>query len=166
MLFSSARKNGTVQIQQPNGREAVLYLRNGDLVFVAVNGNTDADPEKVAYRVLAWEEGEFAFRASAEVESFETEIALPTTSLMMEAMRLHDEVNNLGEIPDLDAVLTITRPLQAPLRDLSPDLLDCLQLVINYGMVETILNKAEGSDVDTFQRLKQLLDGSYIEHVS
>ncbi|TVQ95546.1 MAG: FHA domain-containing protein [Deltaproteobacteria bacterium] len=165
MLFASARKNGTVQLTQESGREATLYLRNGDLVFVSVNGEIDADPEKVAYRVLTWESGEFAFNASAEVPAFDKEIELPTTSLMMEAMRLHDEINNLGDLPDYDDVLTIKRPLESKLRDLSPEQLDALQLVINYGMVETILNRAESSDLDTYQQLLALLKGDYVEHV-
>ena len=49
-----------------------------------------------------------------------------------------------------------------PLRDLSPEELDVLQLVINYGTVETILNKSLASDLETCEVLLKLQKHGYI----
>jgi FixJ family two-component response regulator len=59
-------------------------------------------------------------------------------------------------------VLTLAKPVVPPLRDLTPEQLDVLQLVINYGTVETILNRSLASDLDTSEVLIKLLKSSYI----
>jgi len=49
-----------------------------------------------------------------------------------------------------------------PLRDLSQEELDVLQLAHNYGLVETILNKSLASDLDTSTILAKLAKGGYL----
>jgi hypothetical protein len=68
-------------------------------------------------------------------------------------------------LPDPQALLAIKRPLVPPLRELTPELLDTLQLIINFGMVETILDKSLGTDLETMQDIETLLRQGFIERV-
>jgi FixJ family two-component response regulator len=58
--------------------------------------------------------------------------------------------------------LALLKPVTPPLRDLSPQQLDVLQLVINYGTVETILNRSLASDLDTSEVLIKLMKAGYV----
>jgi hypothetical protein len=82
----------------------------------------------------------------------------------MEGMRQLDEIRNLGDdVPDLQAELVVNRPLVPPLRSLTDELLDTLQLVFNYSKVSTVLNKSLASDLETMQDIVHLLRKDYIE---
>ncbi len=54
-------------------------------------------------------------------------------------------------------------PLIPPLRDLSPEELDVLQLAYNYGHVETVLNKSLASDLQTSEILVKLMKAGYLK---
>ena len=82
--------------------------------------------------------------------------------ILMEGMRQIDEIGQLGDVPSYDAVLSIAQPLVVPLRELSPDELDALQLVHNYGHMETVLNKSDTSDFDTCEQLISLIRKNYV----
>ena len=162
-LFSTSRKSGVLRIQSE--REASLYLRDGRVIFAEIGDLPDLPPDKAAFRVMTWTKGTFVLEGPSERE-FETELEFSTEALMMEAVRLIDEMENLGPgMPKPDSVLTIKRPLVPPLRSLTPELLDTLQLVINYGMVETVLNKSAASDLETMQDLDYLIKNNYVERV-
>ncbi|MFU8806050.1 MAG: hypothetical protein ACNA8W_19720, partial [Bradymonadaceae bacterium] len=96
-------------------------------------------------------------------ETFENEMDESVESLMMEGMRLLDEMLNLGpDVPEMQNVLRPKRPLIAPLRGLTPELLDSFQLVLNYESVSRILNKSLVSDLDTMQDLVHLIRNDYV----
>jgi FixJ family two-component response regulator len=54
-------------------------------------------------------------------------------------------------------------PLIPPLRDLTPEELDVLQLAFNYGHVETVLNKSLATDLETSEILVKLLKAGYLK---
>lgn len=82
----------------------------------------------------------------------------------MEGLRQMDEFNNLRDaLPDLHAKLTLPSPLVPALRDLKPEELDVLQLVINFGHLETVMNKSRGSDLDTAQAVQKLIKAGYVK---
>jgi len=66
------------------------------------------------------------------------------------------------DLPDMLAHLQIPIPLVPPLRNLTPELLDTLQLVHNYNRVETVLNKSLASDVETLQDIVYLIRNDYL----
>ena len=53
-------------------------------------------------------------------------------------------------------------PLVPALKDLSPDELDVIQLVFNYGHMEAVLNKAKASALDTAAIVAKLLKSGYL----
>ncbi len=162
-LFATSRKTGILRIR--GDRSASLHLREGRLVHCTIDATPDLDPEKAAYRALTWTSGMFVLEPWPDPQPFENEIEISTEAMMMEAMRLFDEMNHIDSDVPVDSVLTVKRPLGPPLRDLTPELLDTLQLIINYGLVETVLDHAEGSDLDVMREIENLLKNGYVERV-
>lgn len=158
-LFSTSRKTGVLRVQAQ--REARIYLREGRAVYAEFADTPELDPEKVAYRVMAWTEGMFVLEPWEE-RDFPSEIEMSTEGMMMEAMRILDELENVrSEIKLTDSVAFQT-PLKKPLRDLDPDLLDAVQAVINFANVESILCSTDVEDVQMLRRLNKLLDKGFI----
>ena len=160
-LFGTSKKSGVLTIRSARD-VGKLYLDQGRVVFASVNGHEDVAPLKSAFRVLAWEKGTFELEPAVARE-FPARIELSIEGILMEAMHQIDEVRRLGgAIPALTATLAVPVPLVAPLRALLPGELDLMQLAMNLGQVELVLNRAEGSDFETFQLLVGLVGRGYL----
>ncbi len=161
-LFSASKKSGTLVIRT-DIHTGKIYLDKGRVVFSVVNENFDVSPVKSFYRIITWPEGTFDMEAP-EGREFPNPIEMSTEGLLMEAMRQLDEVRRLGpDMPSLAAPIGIAGPLIPPLRDLSPDELDVLQLAHNCGQVEAVLNKSLASDLETSQILVKLIKAGYLQ---
>jgi predicted component of type VI protein secretion system len=160
-LFSTSRKSGVLRLHDAEQRAAV-YLREGRVVFAEIDGLNDLPPDKAAYRVMGWTQGMFVLEPPSD-RVFENELEMSTEAMMMEAMRLMDEMEQLKHnVPDMDARLTLVQPLEPPLRSLTPELLDTLQLVHNHTVVAAILDASLGGDLETMQDIDYLLKHGYI----
>ncbi|MGE0787965.1 MAG: DUF4388 domain-containing protein [Sandaracinaceae bacterium] len=160
-LFSASKKSGVLCVRGDNG-VGKIFFDSGQVVFAAINDNYDVPPLKSIYRILTWTEGTFDMEAPEE-RQFEDPITMNTEGLLMEAMRQLDEVRRLGDdMPPMNATISFAMPMIPPLRELSPEELDVLQLAYNYGHVETILNKSLANDVDTCQILVALLKNGFL----
>jgi hypothetical protein len=112
--------------------------------------------------MLVWDNGTFELQPPDDKEFLE-ELNDPTEGLLMEAMRQLDEIRRLeGEIPERSATLTLTHPLTVHLRDLQPEQLDLLQLVLNYGRVSLVLDKSVQPDLETYEALLKLIKAGYV----
>lgn len=160
-LFSASKKSGVLVIRTDHNVGKV-YLDKGKTVFAAVNENFDVSPLKSFYRILTWDSGTFDMEPPEEREFLEP-IELSTEGLILEGMRVLDEVRRLGsEMPAMSARISVSVPLIPPLRDLAPEELDVLQLAHNYGHVETVLNKSLAGDLETSQILVKLIKSNYV----
>lgn len=160
-LFGSSKKSGCLIINTPDS-EGRVYLREGRVYAAIINDNTDTPMEKAFYRMMTWSTGTFLLDTSIE-EEFENAIDMAVESLMMEGMRILDEITNLGpEVPEYSAHMHLPVPLVPPLRNLTPELLDTLQLIHNYGRVETVLNKSLASDLETLQDVVYLIKHDFV----
>ncbi|NCQ60271.1 MAG: DUF4388 domain-containing protein [Myxococcales bacterium] len=161
-LFAASKKSGVlvVRTDQDVGK---IFLDKGKVRFATVNDNFDVSPEKSFYRILTWTHGTFDMDPPDERE-FNNAIERSTEALLMEAMRQLDEIRRLGpDMPAMSAQLGLIVPLIPPLRELSPDELDVLQLAHNYGHVESVLNKSLASDLETSGILVKLIKSGYLE---
>jgi pSer/pThr/pTyr-binding forkhead associated (FHA) protein len=160
-LFSTSKKSG-VLIVRTDDAEGKIYLEKGAIVFASVNDQEDVPPLKSLIRVLTWEHGTFDMEGLVERE-YPTKLEMSTEGILMEGFRQIDELRQLSAaLPAHHATLAPAKPVVPPLRDLSPEELDVLQLVINYGTVETILNKSLASDLETCEVLLKLQRSGYI----
>jgi pSer/pThr/pTyr-binding forkhead associated (FHA) protein len=161
-LFTASKKSGVLVVRTTND-VGKIYLDKGNTVYATVNDNYDVAPTKSFIRILTWEQGTFDMEPPEEREFLEP-IQMSTEGLLMEAMRQIDEVRRLGpDMPELGATISLHMPLIPPLRDLSPEELDVLQLAYNYGHVETVLNKSLATDLETSEILVKLMKAGYLK---
>lgn len=160
-LFSTSKKSGVFVIHRDHDF-AKIYLREGRVFFAVINDEVDVSPYKAFYRIMGYTHGTFSLEHPTD-ESFESEINESTEGLMMEGMRILDEIGNLGgDVPSADDVLEVKRPLLPPLRSLTPELLDTFQLVYNFTRVSDIMNKSLVSDLETMQDVVYLVRNDYV----
>jgi hypothetical protein len=160
-LFSTSKKSGVLVVRTDDA-EGKLFLEKGAIVFASVNDQEEVPPLKSLIRILTWEHGTFDMDPAVE-RAFPTKLEMSTEGILMEGFRQIDELRRIaGELPAHHALLALAKPVVPALRDLSPEELDVVQLVINYGTVETILNKSLASDLDTSEVLLKLLKRGYI----
>ena len=161
-LFNASKKSGTLVVRTDSD-VGKIYLDKGLVVFAAVNDNFDVAPFKSFIRVLTWDHGTFDMEPPEDRE-FPEQMTMSTEALLMETMRQIDEVRRLDpDMPAMHATLSLAMPLIPPLRDLSPEELDVLQLSFNYGHVETVLNKSLASDLETSEILVKLMKAGYLK---
>jgi len=161
-LFAASKKSGVLVVRTDRD-VGKIYLDKGKVHYATVNDNFDVAPDKSFYRVLTWTHGTFDMDAPEDRE-FDTVIEMSTEALLMEAMRQLDEIRRLGpDMPAMSAHLGLVVPLIPPLRELSPDELDVLQLAHNYAHVESVLNKSLASDLETSGILVKLIKSGYLE---
>lgn len=160
-LLSTSRKSGVLVVHS-NSHEGRIYLRNGKVYYCSINDVFDLEPSKAFYRLITWNTGTFDLLPPDDTE-FLHEIKESTEALLMEGMRIFDEINRLKkDLPSVDAKLTLTPMMPRPLRDLTPEQLDVLQLVHNYSKVGVILDRSPLSDLDVYEILLMLKEGQYI----
>ena len=159
-LFHTSKKNGVLVVT--NEQEARIYLRQGKVYYAVINDNHDLGPQKSFNRIITWEIGEFELRPPDNQE-FMTELDESTEHLLMDALRQLDELRRIqGSLPAMDETLTISVPMQPALRDLSPEELDVLQLVINWGTLQGVFDNASQDDVVIATTVAALLERAYL----
>ena len=159
-LFHTSKKNGVLVVN--NQQEAKIYLRQGKVYYAVINDNHDLGPQKSFNRIITWEVGEFELRPPDNQE-FMTELDESTEHLLMDALRQLDELRRVqGSLPPMDETLTLSVPMQPALRDLSPEELDVLQLVINWGTLQGVFDNASQDDVVIATTVASLLERGYL----
>lgn len=160
-LLSTSRKSGVLSVRGEGGLGRI-YLRKGQIYYSTIDDSYDLSPRKAAFRLLTWTSGTFELEPPDEKSVLE-EIQESTEALLMEGMRQLDEFRRIeGELPGRDEALGLASPLAAPLRDLQPNELDVLQLVINYGHLQAVLDRSPRTDLETGQALLALIQKEYV----
>ncbi len=159
-LFHTSKKNGVLVVN--NEHEARIYLRQGKVYYAVINDNHDLGPQKSFNRIITWEVGEFELRPPDNQE-FMTELDESTEHLLMDALRQLDELRRIqGSLPPMDQTLTLAVPMQPALRDLQPEELDVLQLVLNWGSLQGVFDNASQDDVVIATAVASLLERGYL----
>ena len=160
-LLGTSKKSGVLVIR--NGSDVGrIYLQKGLVNYVTVNDAEGVSSEKNLFRMLNWPKGSFDLEAP-DNRSFENPIDMPVQALLMEGMRQHDELARIkDQLPSLSAKLLLEQPIVPLLRDLLPDELDIIQSVVNFGVLETVINHSAASDLQTAQTVLRLIDTGYV----
>ncbi len=160
-LFHTSKKNGVLIIRQ-GPVEARIYLRQGRVYYAVINENHELGPQKSFNRIIQWEAGEFEL-SPEEPPEFMVELETSTEALLMDGLRSLDELRRLQKyLPPANAALMLASPLTSPLRELTPDQLDVLQLVYNFGALGGVLDHSDKDDVQTAEVLVELLKRDYV----
>ncbi len=158
-LLAGGKKSGALVLEAPGAR-AEVHLREGRVVHCAWEGKSELPARKCFERLLAWREGEFRLEPGAATESSLDE---PVEGLLLEGMRGLDELRGLeGRLPPRESRLGLASPLAAPLRDLSPQALDVLQLALNHGEAGAAVDRYPGPDAEAWRHLLDLVEKGYL----
>jgi hypothetical protein len=159
-LLSTSKKTGAIVIKGYRGGR--VHLRAGKVVSAVIDADPTLPPKKALYRMVSWIQGGFEFVPhEGEMPAMPSEIAEGTEQLVMEAMHQADEIAR-GALPSATAAIGIAMPLTPKLRELPQDELDLVQLVHNYGVVQAVLDRASGSDLEVSQKLAALIQRGYL----
>ena len=159
-MFNTSKKNGVLVVK--NVEEGRIYLRQGRIYYAAIDDNHGLGPHKSFNRIITWEAGDFELRP-ADPQQFMVELEMSTEVLLIEGMRLLDEFRRIqNDLPPLNSVLMLSMPLTSPLRELSAEELDILQLVHNYGSLKGVLDHCEKDDVFAASVILKLLKRDFV----
>jgi len=159
-LLSTSKKTGAIVIQ--GYRSGRVHLRQGRVVAAVIDADPTLPPKKALYRMVTWTQGGFEFvPQDGELPRMPNEIQETTEALVMEAIQQQDELAR-GTLPAPTAAIGIAMPLTPRLRDLTPEELELVQLVHNYGVVQAVLDRGHGSDVEVAKMLASLLERGYL----
>ena len=161
-LFGTSKKNGILQIRGEH-HQAHVYMRQGRVYYAVIDDDHLLGPLKSFYRVVRWEKGDFELLPPDE-RTFKVELEEATDHLLLDGLRQLDELRRIeSELPALSSAISLAKPLTQPLRDLSREQLDIVQLVHNEGSMQGVLDRAASSDLDTSLRVLELLKKGYLE---
>ncbi len=159
-LFHTSKKNGVLAVT--GEREGRIFLRQGKVYYAVIDDNHDLGPLKSFNRIITWETGDFELLPPDD-EEFMTELDESTEHLLMDALRQMDELKRVqGSLPPVGQTLLLSVPMQPALRDLSPEQLDVLQLVINWGTLGGVYDNAVQDDVLIATTVAELLERGYL----
>ena len=81
----------------------------------------------------------------------------------MEGMRQLDETRQISvDLPPIGAHLAVPTPLAGRLRELAPEQLDIFQAVLDHGTVQAVLDGYDGSDLEAYRSLAELLRREFV----
>jgi len=131
-------------------------------VSAVIDADPTLPPRKALYRMVSWAQGGFEFvPQEGDLPPMPNEITEATEHLIIDAMQQSAELAR-GGLPAATAAVGIAMPLSPRLRELSPDELDLLQLVHNYGVVQAVLDRASGSDLEVVRKIAALIRRGYL----
>jgi pSer/pThr/pTyr-binding forkhead associated (FHA) protein len=159
-LLSTSKKTGSIVIK--GYRSGRVHLRAGKVVSATIDADPSLRPKKALLRMVTWGQGAFEFAAQdGELPPLQNEMAEPTEHVIMEAIQQAEELAG-GGFPAPTAAVGIAMPLSPSLSALTPLELDLLQLVHNYGVVQAVLDRAAGSDLEVARQLRSLIERGYL----
>lgn len=161
-LFASNKKSGILAVSGP--RRGKLYIRGGQLQFAIIGGEPNMKPMKAICRMVGWDRGAFIMEEWDGKAEFPETFEVSTESILMEALRQHDEMRRLmPEMPPPEANLKLCVPMVPRLADLSPGELDTVQAAHNHAGFKSVVDKSEYTDYEAISNVKKLMASGYLE---
>lgn len=157
-LFGSSRKTGVLVVKTETD-QGKIYLEKGIIVHATINDLEHLAPEKCLYRIITWRRGTF-YMEPAEDGTLPQRVELSCEGALMEGLRTLDEVNRV-ELPPMESRISLSRPLTAKLRDLTPEQLDVFQGAIEQTTIEAVFNNCPVDDIEIAKSLAVLIEKGY-----
>lgn len=158
-LFATSRRTGALTLDH-EGHQGRLFMNQGDVYAATWNGDSPHDPTDVMRRMARMKTGEFRFGPlTKEPPPVNVNMSMPQLLILL-----------LGDVDDggtqeiaLDAPLQLADPITAPLRELSAEELDVMQLVHNDKTLEAAIPNA-AMDADRLQEIVlALMERGYVK---
>jgi hypothetical protein len=161
-FLSHSHKDGVLRLSLP-GSSARIHVRSGRIVHASWEGQAKLNPVRILYRLLRQKAGTFDFGAPEE-RVIEEEIDHSTESLLLEGSQEADEISSLLEnFPPLDYQVEASRPAgKVRLRDLKPDELDVLEMVLSRPTIQMVIDRHPQSDLAAVRNLSRLFECGFV----
>ncbi len=160
-LLSTNKKTGVLAVRNDD-HDGRVYLKAGRIFYAVLDDNDELGPLKALSRMIAFDRGTFKMGPPTD-EDFVLELEEPTEQLVADAVRQSNELSALArELPELEDMLTVPKPLNAQLSALQPDELETFQLALNLGFFQAVLDKSPFADLRTSQLVKSLIEREYL----
>jgi pSer/pThr/pTyr-binding forkhead associated (FHA) protein len=160
-LMSTGKKTGVLAVRNDE-HDGRVYLKAGRIYYAVLDDNDELGPLKALFRMINFETGTFALGPATD-EEFMLELEEPTDQLVADAVRQSNELKEMKPgLPEVEDMLTVPRPLQPQMSALQADELDVLQLALNLGFFQAVLDKSPFADVRTYQIVKSLIEREYL----
>jgi pSer/pThr/pTyr-binding forkhead associated (FHA) protein len=159
-LLSTGKKTGVLAVKNDD-HDGRVYLKGGRIFYAILDDNDDLGPLKALFRMIALETGQYAL-GPATNEEFMLELEEPTDQLVADAVRQCNEMKEIADLPEMEDMLSVPKPLNPQLSALQADELDILQLAMNLGFFQAVLDKSPFPDLRTCQVVKSLIDREYL----
>lgn len=161
-MYSNTKQSGTLSIGTDED-SARVYFRDGRIYYAILNNNDELGPLKALYRVFLWDRGEFRF-GPLQDDDFLLELEESTSQLILEGVRQADTLRSvLQHLPEMEEMVSPSKPLQPALADLRPDELEVFQLAYNLSFLQSIFDASPLTDLKTAEALQRLLREGYLE---
>jgi pSer/pThr/pTyr-binding forkhead associated (FHA) protein len=161
-LLSNTRKSGVLSVRN-NRATARIYLLEGRIINVTLDGSVVDNAERLLFRVLRWRTGLFELHpADARSATLEA-ISAGTESLLLAAAQQHDEMLELESVlPSLDAELEVPEALPGDLSALKESEVNALQLFIETPCFGSVVDRIADSDIEAYRLVAGLLRAGYL----
>lgn len=161
-LLTNTRKSGVLSVRN-NRATARIYLAEGRITNVTLDGSTVQDAERLLFRVLRWRAGLFELHPSDTKSVPEAIITESTESLLLGAAQQHDEMLELEAVlPSLDAALEVPETLPGDLSALTEREVNALQMFIETPCFGTVVERIAESDIEAYRLVAGLLRAGYL----
>jgi pSer/pThr/pTyr-binding forkhead associated (FHA) protein len=161
-LFGSSKKTAVLVIRS-HADIGKICLENGVVAYASINDSKELSPSKCAYRIVNWKYGSFDMNPAKD-HQFPERLDLPAEAILMEGMRIYDEMQRLGsDLPPMDATLSPALPLEQKLRDLSSEELDVFQYTLGHPLTEELFNNCPLDDLLIAQTVVSLSKKGYLK---
>lgn len=166
-MVSRSRKPAVLDLKSSDGERIKIYCRDGQVVSAKGMNSDSNHPEigarKALLRGMGFESGQYKIRGFAPDRVFEDVLDEDLKSLL----RLISQEAEIKEqyadlIPARTAKLVLVHPLEPRLSELTTEVLDTLQLALNFPLVADVLNRSSASDIETAQDLVYLIQSGYL----
>lgn len=156
-LFGLNGKSGTLILLR-GAEQGTILLQDGEVINAHLGR---VDGEKAFYRLLRWQSGTFHFSPGRAVGP--VKITTPLSRLVMEGLRLSDEVAALGDaLPSLHSRMQLSIPRERLPQGLRSATREVLAKLEDYPRVSDLLDQCPYDDVQVLQVLQVLREKGVI----
>ena len=166
-MVANSKKHAVLDLASNTGERIKIYFGEGQIKSARIREPSDLDQvvaaEKSFLRAMSFASGQYKVRGIASDKQFDDVLDDDFDALLKKADEHASQMRKFREvIPDGFPPLQLAKPLEARLAELSDELLDTFQLVINEGEVEAVVNASSASDAETYQDLIFLVQRGYV----
>jgi pSer/pThr/pTyr-binding forkhead associated (FHA) protein len=164
--MANAKVTGVFEVTHGTEGKGSIYFQDGQITGASVELMTKAalivPSRKACLRIILWTVARFRF--NTDTADDRVEAPLDGQEMIKQG---HQEQEMFAKyqayLPAPETSLVLTSPLTAKLSALSAEVLDTLQIVINYRQVRQIVDHGLSSDFEIYQDILYLLQNGFIE---